>query len=177
MMESAKTTDIFEFDLTFQLPPNSPDPESHLDALVEAGCDDAVPGIGQRGYIALAFSREGETAEQAMNSAFQDVKAAIPRARFVEAKPDLAGLSEIAEACGCSRQNVRKHLVGKVSAPPPVHIGNPSLWHLAEVADFLGANMRLSIDERFVESAQAAQRLNVRERDRSDVSTAAAPGA
>ena len=49
---------IYEFKLIFKLPPGKEDAASHIDALGEAGCDDALIGIGRKGRIALDFARE-----------------------------------------------------------------------------------------------------------------------
>ncbi len=163
-MRTNRPARTFEFDLIFKLPAEAPDPDTHVDALFEAGCDDALPGVGLPGTIALAFAREASTATEAMTSALRDVRKAIPGAVLVEAKPDLVGPSEIAEIFGCSRQNIRKHLIDKPTAPPPAHVGNPSLWHLAEVSGYLGACMRLSVDPAVIEAAESAWQLNLRER-------------
>lgn len=168
---------LFEFDLIFKLPADAPDPAAHVDALFEAGCDDALPGVGLPGTIALAFSREATTPEDAMGSALRDVRKAIPGAIFIEAKPDLVGPSEIAALFGCSRQNVRKHLIEKPTAPPPAHVGNPSLWHLAEVSGYLGACMRVSLDPAVIEAAESARRLNQQERAVPDAAANGSAGA
>jgi hypothetical protein len=80
----------YEFELTFSLPDADADPASFLDALFEAGCDDATVGVGRRGAIGLDFTREAASARDAFSSAIEDVKRAIPGAVLVEAKPDLA---------------------------------------------------------------------------------------
>ena len=53
----------YEFVLRFQLPTDDDKPESFLDALYEAGCDDAVVGVGLAGYLSLDFTREAESAK------------------------------------------------------------------------------------------------------------------
>ena len=76
------------FTLKYQLA----DHDSDLDALVErlgaAGCDDALVGVGQPGRLALEFSREADSAEEAVRTALADVKNAVPSARLIEASPD-----------------------------------------------------------------------------------------
>ena len=54
-----------DFALVFALPPGSPAPEAHLDALFQDGCDDATVGTGQKGTIGLDFSRDADTADTA----------------------------------------------------------------------------------------------------------------
>ena len=68
------------FELTFRLPPGAPDPETHLDALYKAGCDDASAGIARQGRIGLDFAREAPDEASARASAVADVLRAIPGA-------------------------------------------------------------------------------------------------
>ena len=89
----------FDFILKFDLPDPETDPDKFVDALFEAGCDDATVGIGQHGRVALNFTREAATALEAVASAIADVRKAIPGARLVEATPDLVGLTDIADHC------------------------------------------------------------------------------
>ena len=126
----------YEFTLTFSLPDTQDDPERYLDALYEAGCDDALIGTGQVGSIALEFVREAESAAAAVNSAIANVKDVIPGAELIEVKPDLVGLTDVAEILKCSRQNIRKYMIGYADFPKPVYTGTASLWHLWELTGF-----------------------------------------
>lgn len=153
--------DAFEFTLIFRLPANAPDVSRYLDALFEAGCDDALIGMGRAGYIALDFSREAASAEAAVNSAAANVMAAIPGADLVEAKPDLVGATEIAALAGCSRQNVRKHLLNKKDAPAPAYSGGATLWHLSDLAPWVNKHTPLRIKKTAGEIAKAAFRANM----------------
>jgi hypothetical protein len=74
----------YDFILRFQLPDTAADPAHVIDAIFEAGCDDAVVGIGTPGSIALDFSRDAPTAEDAINSATNAVIRAIPGAKLAE---------------------------------------------------------------------------------------------
>jgi len=77
----------YEFELRLSLPQD----EAHSDELVErlgdAGCDDALIGIGRTGRIALQFAREGDSAHSAILSAIADVRRALPDAELVEVTP------------------------------------------------------------------------------------------
>lgn len=137
----------YEFTLTFSLPKEQEDPEHHLDALYKAGCDDALIGTGQPGSVALEFVREAESAAAAVHSAIANVKIAIPGAELIEAKPDLVGLTDVAEILQCSRQNVRKYMVHYLDFPKPVYTGMASLWHLWELAGFEKFNVPQTIAE------------------------------
>jgi hypothetical protein len=126
----------YEFILTFKLPDNAYEPEYYLDALYEAGCGDALAGIGQSGCIALEFERKAKSAEAAVHSAINNVRSAIPGAELIEAKPDLVGLTDVANILNCTRQNVRKYMVNNLDFPKPTYSGTASLWHLWEIAKF-----------------------------------------
>jgi hypothetical protein len=123
----------YEFTLCYALPDGSARPDDHLDALYEAGCDDAVVGVGAAGTIALMFSRQARSAKQAVRSAMADVLKAIPRIELIEVKPDLVSLAEIAGALGFSRQNLQKYAAGRMRTvkarfPMPVISGPTALW-------------------------------------------------
>jgi hypothetical protein len=97
---------MWEFVLKFRLPRDGADPTDWLDALFEAGCDDATVGVGKHGSIALDFSREAPSAEEAIHSAIEDARKAIPSAVLTEISPDLGNLADLADVVGCSRQNL-----------------------------------------------------------------------
>lgn len=152
----------FEFTLKFRLPAADTDAEQFLDALADAGCDDATVGIGQPGRIALEFERESRTAFAAIASAVRDVKRAIPGAELVEASPDFVGLSDVAEIAGFSRQNMRKLMVtNSATFPAAVHEGTPSLWHLATVLSWLCEDQKRQVDVTLLEVAKANMALNI----------------
>jgi hypothetical protein len=77
-----------EFTLKFALPANHQPVDDLVERLGEAGCVDAVVGIGQAGRIALEFTREANSAKSAIFSALATVKAAIPGAKLLEVIPD-----------------------------------------------------------------------------------------
>lgn len=137
-----------------------------LDALVEclgdAGCDDALAGIGQPGRLALEFTRKSGSARAAVRSALTDVKRAIPRARLLEVAPDFVGLTDVAEIAGVSRQNMRKLMLAHPgSFPAPVHEGSASVWHLADLLAWLETECGYELDRRVLETSQAAMEVNV----------------
>src|SRR5271168_4316710 len=92
MREEGKMTS-YSFVLNFNLPRGDEDPGQYLDALYEAGCDDALVGVGHRGMIGLDFTRSASSAEEALRSAVRDVQRAIPGANLVQVGPDLVGLT------------------------------------------------------------------------------------
>lgn len=152
----------YVFTLKYQLA----DSDSDLDALVErlgaAGCDDALVGVGQPGRLALEFSREAGSAAEAVRTALVDVKKAIPSARLIEASPDLVGLTDVADVVGVSRQAMRKlMLTHRATFPMPVHEGSASIWHLAEVLDWLMTRGGYQIDVSVLDIAKVALEVNI----------------
>jgi predicted DNA-binding transcriptional regulator AlpA len=156
--------DNYTFSLNFALPGRDGDPEQYLDALFDAGCDDGVVGVGQYGMIGLDFTRAATSAEAAIRSAVENVRTAIPGATLVRAGPDLVGLTEMAVIFGFSRQNMRKYATCQSGAPeafpPPVVLGEPSLWHLAEIVAWLKLNSNVQAPDDVLEISKAAAKAN-----------------
>ena len=93
-----------------------------LDALYEAGCDDAL--VGMRDGVAYAeFCREADSFPEAVLSAIRDVEAAGAGAKVEHVEPDeLVTMSEIARRLGITREGVRKRVAGlrgPGNFPPP----------------------------------------------------------
>jgi hypothetical protein len=152
----------YAFTLKFKL---SPDDASHDEELMlrlgDAGCTDAMVGLGLLGYVSLEFNREAASALDAMLSAIEDVKKAIPKATLVEAAPDFVGLTDIAELAGVTRQNMRKLFISHSAMfPPPVHGGSAMIWHLAPVLQFMRAR-EYSISTAIFDVAYAAMQVNL----------------
>ncbi|MBS64157.1 MAG: hypothetical protein CMN27_14580 [Salinisphaera sp.] len=78
----------YTFTLKYRLHDHDGDEEALIDQLFEAGCDDALPGIGQSGRLALAFAREAGSATVALESAIADVREAVDNAELVEVLSD-----------------------------------------------------------------------------------------
>jgi hypothetical protein len=156
--------DNYTFMLNFTLPAREDDPEQFLDALYNAGCDDAVVGVGQYGMIGLDFTRAATSAEEAIRSAVGNVRSAIPGTTLVQAGPDLVGLTEMAVIFGFSRQNMRKYATGQSSVtaafPLPVVLGDPSLWHLVEIVAWFKLNTTVRSPDHVLEMSKAAAKLN-----------------
>lgn len=150
----------YTFTLKYRLPESEQDMDALVERLGEAGCTDALIGIGTPGRLGLEFSREAETAQEAVRSALADVKAAIPGAILVEAGPDLVGLSDIAEYMGVTRQNMRKLMVANRDFPMPVHEGSSALWHLADVLAWLEDRKGYEPDQGLLETAAATLEVN-----------------
>jgi hypothetical protein len=158
----------YEFTLKFKLPDSNTDSEIYIDQLYESGCDDALIGIGKKGYLALDFIRESSSAYEAMSSAIKDVRKVIPQANIVEASPDFVGVTDLAHLLGCTRQNVQK-LISKDNSqcPPAVYGGAQSIWHLAELLTWLVEDKNFSINESLLEVARTTMNLNLAKQSES----------
>lgn len=152
----------FTFTLKYRLPDISADAGSLEQQLAEAGCDDALLGIGRPGRLALEFCRQASTAQDAVLSALADVRAAVPGAELIEVSPDLVGLTDVADLLGMSRQNMRKLLLAHPQTfPAPIHEGSASIWHLADILSWLQARGSQKVSSELLELAAAALQVNV----------------
>ncbi|MEO9335425.1 DNA-binding protein [Pseudomonas guguanensis] len=157
----------YTFTLKYQLADDDRNPDVLVERLGEAGCDDALVGIGQPGRLALEFIREAENADAAVRSALADVRSAVPSARLIEVAPDLVGLTDVAEMVGVSRQNMRKLMLANPgSFPAPVHEGSASIWHLADVLTWLQARGSYSLARDVLEVARVALQVNLAKESR-----------
>lgn len=152
----------FEFTLKFVLPDVEANPDRYVEALGAAGCDDALVGVGQSGRIALQFTREANTAFEAVTSAIANVKQAIPGVKLIEATPDLVGLTDVADIIGCSRQYMRKLMITSGPRfPVPVHEGKAALWRLSKVLMWLKDSKQYQVEDRLLEVAHTNMQLNI----------------
>ena len=152
----------YTFTLKYQFTDDDRDPDALVERLGEAGCDDALVGIGQPGRLALEFTREAADADEAVRSALADVRRAAPSARLIEVAPDLVGLTDVADIVGVSRQNMRKLMLAHPgSFPAPVHEGSASIWHLADVLAWLQARGSYALAGDVLEVARVALQVNV----------------
>lgn len=153
-------TEEFEFDLVFALPRKDFDQDAILDTLFEAGCDDAVVGLGAPGLIGLAFTRSGANAEEVIAGAVEAALSALPEGtKLREVKPDLVSQGDVAARLQVSRQALQKREL------PPPSIGG--LYRASEMFAVLDAQPgkvkdALQIARPWFASAPAAQRINAR---------------
>lgn len=158
----------YDFTLKFALPEVAQDAQAFVDALAEAGCDDALIGVGQPGRVALDFTRDAGSAFAAVSSALRDVRKAIPGAVFIEAAPDFVGLTDVAEIAGFTRQNMYKLMTTHAATfPAAVHEGKPAIWHLAHVLEWLRDHHARDVDAALLGVAEANMRLNIAKEARS----------
>jgi len=152
----------YDFTLKFKLATDDVDVDLLVERLGEAGCDDALVGVGQPGRIALDFTREAKSAEVAIVSALGNVKKAVPDAKLVEVGPDFVGLSDVAEIIGVTRQNMRKLMLAHVTTfPMPIHEGSAAVWHLAPVLKWLKERGTYRFEQTVFEVACTAMQVNL----------------
>lgn len=113
--------------------------ESHVDALFEAGFDDATVGkVGSIQY--LDFDRAADSFADAVFSATEKLESAVPGVRVVHLEPDdLVTMSEIAERAGRTRESVRLLISGDrgpggFPAPATHFRSRQRMWRWQEVS-------------------------------------------
>jgi hypothetical protein len=131
-----------------------------LNALFEAGCDDATASM-QGGMVRLDFVRSALTLKDAILSAIRDVRKAKIGADVRRVDVDgLVTQSDIARRIGRSRQVINQYILGQRGPggfPAAIyHVRNKSpLWEWAQVARWLQHNDMLR-EEAYQEAQQAA---------------------
>lgn len=135
-----------------------------IDALFEAGCDDATFG-GIDGSSYGGFDREAETLEQAIASAIAQVES-VHGLVVVRVEPDdLVTLTDIAHRLGRTRESVRLLAAGERGPggfPPPVsHLRTRNrLWRWSDVAAWAGvATLEQAAQAKLVAAVNAALEL------------------
>jgi hypothetical protein len=115
--------------------------DAELDALFEAGCDDATFSRERDGSVHALFDRETDTPEAAVLTAIHDIETQAgvgARVVRVVADEDWLTAAEIAEKLGRTRQSIGqlvRGVRGPGSFPMPVarHTSPNPLWSWAEV--------------------------------------------
>ena len=118
----------FEFEVVFALPDGEFDVLDLSNAFFEAGFEDAVVGLGQRGLVAVALELEGDDAEKVIVSAARDIlKHLPPGSALREVRPDLVSLAEVAKRLHIKRQALQKRRM-----PAPALCGHYRVTEIAE---------------------------------------------
>ena len=152
----------YTFTLKYRLLPADQNVDDLIGRLGAEGCDDALVGVGQPGRMALEFTREADSARDALQSALADMKRAMPTAQLFEAAPDFVGLSDVAQVVGVSRQNLRKLMLSHAASfPAPVHDGTTAVWHLADMLDWLHATLAYPLEPVTLDIARTIKQVNL----------------
>jgi hypothetical protein len=154
-----------EYDFTLIL---TGDVDEHIDALYEAGCDDAPFGTVD-GVPYADFTRDADTFADAVSTAIAAVES-VPGTRVVRIEPDdLVTATEIAERLGRTRESVRLLASGRRGAgdfPAPVsHTKSRSrLWRWSDVLAWSGHADDVELARaRLTAAVNAALELRARE--------------
>jgi hypothetical protein len=125
--------------------------DESMDALFEAGCDDATFGV-RDGAQYGAFDREATSFSTALAGAIRDMTEALPGLEIVRVEPDdLVSMATIAERSGRSRESIRLLATqqrGPGGFPSPIAYVDQKtrLWHWPDVAHWLAEHHKSNVD-------------------------------
>ncbi|GAA3428177.1 helix-turn-helix transcriptional regulator [Streptosporangium sandarakinum] len=148
---------VYSFELHFTAPAG----EEMIDALYEAGWDDATVSLdpGEGGPGVASFDRESSTAVEAVASAIAQGRAA--GVEITGASEDLVTLAEIAERTGRSFATADHWAAGRRGPggfpAPKVRRPRVSLWSWAEVVTWLHENRLAEVSPMEVEVARVCE--------------------
>lgn len=116
-----------EFELIFALPEGENDAFDLMDAVFEAGFEDAIVGTGVPGMLGVAIEAASDRAEDAILGAARAIQKQLPDGSVLrEVRPDLVSLADVAKRLDVTRQSLQKRKM------PPASQGG--LFRLEEVA-------------------------------------------
>lgn len=124
--------------------------DDELDALFDAGCDDATFGV-EHGLPIAQFDREAATLADAIASAVRAVESAgLVAVRVLD--EDLVTLADIASRIGQSRESVRRYATGdrkSGSFPPPVNPARDGtvFYRWSEVAPWVRQHLGIDVPD------------------------------
>ncbi len=125
--------------------------EEVVEALYEAGCDDAL--FGERSATPFGeFDREAVNFSNAVLSAIRCVESAVPSLRVVRVEPDdLVSLTVIADRTGRTRESVRLLASGKRG---PGGFPEPLAWIDANTRVWQWSNVAIWFKEKMAEDVK-----------------------
>ncbi|WP_069301496.1 hypothetical protein [Neptunicoccus sediminis] len=116
-----------EFELIFALPEGEHEAFDLMDAVFEAGFEDAIVGTGLPGMLGVALEASSDRAEDAILDAARTIQKQLPEGSVLrEVRPDLVSLADVAKRLEVTRQSLQKRKM------PPVSQGG--LFRMEEVA-------------------------------------------
>jgi hypothetical protein len=132
-----------------------------LGMLASVGCMEVTAVMCEGRAVVLEFERVARSAERAILPVLEQVYRAVPELRFVEVAPDLVCLREAAVHAGCSRQNLRARALREPGFPLAAHGGNPELFHLADVLQWIRRTGRRAPAAAVLDLAVTARQINL----------------
>ena len=116
-----------EFELIFALPEGKHEVFDLIDAVFEAGFEDAIVGTGLPGMLGVALEASSDRAEDAILDAARVIQKQLPEGSVLrEVRPDLVSLADVAKRLEVTRQSLQKRKM------PPASQGG--LFRMEEVA-------------------------------------------
>lgn len=116
-----------EFELIFALPEGEHEAFDLMDAVFEAGFEDAIVGTGVPGMLGIALEAASDRAEDAILDAARAIQKQLPAGSVLrEVRPDLVSLADVAKRLEVTRQSLQKRKM-----PPASQCG---LFRMEEVA-------------------------------------------
>ena len=98
-----------EFELVFALPEGDHDAFELMDAVFEAGFEDAIVGTGVPDMIGIALEAASDHAEDAILDAARAIQKQLPAGSVLrEVRPDLVSLADVAKRLDVTRQSLQK---------------------------------------------------------------------
>lgn len=124
--------------------------DDELDALFEAGCDDAAFGV-EGGLSIAEFDREAPAMADAIASAVRDIES-VGFSVLRVADQELVTLADIAGRLGQSRESVRRYTTGARGPggfPPPVNPGREGtvFYRWSEVAAWVREHLKIEVPD------------------------------
>lgn len=158
--------EMFEFELTFEVPDKSWDVELLSNAVFEADVGDALVGTGSVGQLGVELQMLGEDAEEVIMSAIKTLLQYLPEYTTLhDVKPDLVSLADVAQ-----KLNIKRQALQQRKMPLPVSGG---LYRVDEVYSCLlqalepeqgkrAPRFNLKSARGWFKAGQAARRLNAK---------------
>lgn len=140
----------FDFALVLAGVPDLTDPV--MNALFDAGCDDATFSL-RYGLVFAEFSRSAKSFEDAVLGAIHDIRAADVGAEIIRVNEcDLVSASDIARRINRSRQLISQYILGERGPgdfPPPECFlaDDKPLWAWCAVSYWLAQNQLIRPEE------------------------------
>ena len=154
-----------EFELIFALPEGEHEAFDLMDAVFQAGFEDAIVGTGVPGVLGVALEAASDRAEDAILDAARAIQEQLPAGSVLrEVRPDLVSLADVAKRLDVTRQSLQKRKL-----PPAVQGGLFRMEEVAvvimEAAEGKGAGARkgrFAVDEagKWLNAGKPARRVN-----------------
>ncbi len=141
--------------------------DAHMDALYEAGCDDATFGVAA-GVQHAAFDRQADSYADAVVAAIRQIEQAVPEARVIRLETDeLVTIADIARRTDRTHESIRLLVSGARGPgnfPPPAAraMQRNQLWWWPDVAQWFARELGEEIATNGGQQAEIAAAINAK---------------